>query len=129
MNKLYFTTKFIEKKYLASNPEEDNGFDYENHDNYKEIGDDIQDFVYEAGLVKIDELITILQELKDKGANYVACDWHCDHQELDVYGFNYRKSTDEEVQAIENAEKAKKELLKQRQIKEMEEKLAKLKSE
>jgi hypothetical protein len=126
MSKLYFTTKFIDKKYLASNPEEDNGFDYENHDNYKEIGDVNQS---DAGLVKIDDLITILQELKEKGANYVACDWHCDHQELEVHGFNYRKSTDEEVQEVENVEKAKKELLKQRQIKEMEEKLAKLKAE
>lgn len=130
MSKLYFTNKFIDKKYLESNPEEDNGFDYENHDDYEEIKIGISDSNYsDAGLVKIDELITILQELKDKGANYVACDWHCDHQELEVYGFNYRKSTDEEVQEVENAEKVKKELLKQRQIKEMEEKLAKLKAE
>ena len=126
MSKLYFTTNFIEKKYLASYPHEDNGFDWDVNEDYEEIGDVNQS---DAGLVKIDELITILQELKDKGANYVACDWHCDHQELDVYGFNYRKSTDEEVQAIEDAAKAKKELLKQRQIKEMEEKLAKLKAD
>ena len=126
MSKLYFTNKFIEKKYLASYPHEDNGFDWDVNEDYEEIGDVNQS---DAGLVKIDELITILQELKDKGANYVACDWHCDHQELDVYGFNYRKSTDEEVQAIEDAAKAKKELLKQRQIKEMEEKLAKLKAD
>jgi len=126
MSKLYFTNKFIEKKYLASYPHEDNGFDWDVNEDYEEIGDNNQS---DAGLVKIDELITILQELKENGANYVACDWHCDHQELDVYGFNYRKSTDEEVQAIEDAAKAKKELLKQRQIKEMEEKLAKLKAE
>ena len=125
MSKLYFTNKFIEKKYLASYPHEDNGFDWDVNEDYEEIGDNNQS---DAGLVKIDELITILQGLKEKGANYVACDWHCDHQELDVYGFNYRKSTDEEVQAIEDAAKAKKELLKQRQIKEMEEKLAKLKA-
>jgi hypothetical protein len=125
MSKLYFTNKFIEKKYLASYPHEDNGFDWDVNEDYEEIGDNNQS---DAGLVKIDELITILQELKENGANYVACDWHCDHQELDVYGFNYRKSTDEEVQAIEDAAKAKKELLKQRQIKEMEEKLAKLKA-
>jgi len=125
MSKLYFTNKFIEKKYLASYPHEDNGFDWDVNEDYEEIGDNNQS---DAGLVKIDELITILQGLKEKGANYVACDWHCDHQELDVYGFNYRKSTDEEVQTIEDAAKAKKELLKQRQIKEMEEKLAKLKA-
>ena len=126
MSKLYFTSNFIEKKYLASYPHEDNGFDWDVNEDYEEIGDTNQS---DAGLVKIDELITILQELKDKGANYVACDWHCDHQELDVYGFNYRKSTDEEVQVVEDAAKAKKELLKQRQIKEMEDKLAKLKAE
>ena len=122
----YFTNKFIGKKYLTSNPQEDNGFDYEIDDDYRETGDVNQS---DAGLVKIDELITILQELKEKGANYVACDWHCDHQELEVHGFNYEKSTDEEIQSIEDAAKLKKELLKQRQIKEMEEKLAKLKSE
>ena len=127
MNITYFTNKFIEEKCLTSNPQEDNGFDYETDDDYKEIGDINQS---DAGLVKIDDLITILQELKDKGANYVACDYNdWGHQELDVYGFNYRKSTDEEIQAIEDAAKAKKELLKQRQIKEMEEKLAKLKAE
>lgn len=126
MNITYFTNKFIEEKCLISNPQEDNGFDYEIDDDYRETGDVNQS---DAGLVKIDELITILQELKDKGANYVACDWHCDHQELEVQGFNYRKSTDEEVQVVEDAAKAKKELLKQRQIKEMEDKLAKLKAE
>ena len=122
----YFTNKFIGKHYLTSNPQEDNGFDYEIDDDYRETGDVNQS---DAGLVKIDELITILQELKDKGANYVACDWHCDHQELEVHGFNYRKSTDEEVQEVEDALNAKKELMKQRQIKELEEKLAKLKAE
>ncbi len=126
MNITSFTNKFIEKKYLTSNPQEDNGFDYESDDDYREIGDVNQS---DSGLVKIDDLITILQELKDKGSNYVACDWHCDHQELDVYGFNYRKSTYEEVKVVEDEAKAKKELLKQRQIKEMEDKLAKLKSE
>lgn len=122
----YFTSKFIGEESLMSCPQEDNGFDYEIDDQYKETGDLNQ---CDAGLVKIDELITILQGLKNKGANYVACDWHCDHGELEVYGFNYRKSTDEEVQAVEEAEKAKKELLKQKLIKEMEEKIAKLKAE
>lgn len=126
MNITSFTNKFIEKKYLTSNPQEDNGFDYESDDDYREIGDVNQS---DSGLVKIDDLITILQELKDKGSNYVACDWHCDHQELDVYGFNYRKSTYEEVKVVEDEAKAKKELLKQRQIKEMEDNLAKLKAE
>ena len=126
MNKVYFTSQFIEEKSLESRPYEDNGFDYENHDDYEEIGDPNYT---DSGLVKLDELIEVLKELKDKGANYVACDWHCDHVELEVHGFNYRKSTNEEVKEVEDANKTKKDLLKQRQIREMEEKLAKLKSE
>ena len=34
MNITSFTNKFIEKKYLTSNPQEDNGFDYESDDDY-----------------------------------------------------------------------------------------------
>jgi hypothetical protein len=109
MDIIYFTNKFIGKDFLISSPQEDNGFNYEN--DYKELGDFNQS---DAGLVKIDELINILKELKDKGSNYVACDWHCDHGELEVYGFNYRKSTDEEVKVIEDATKLEKELSKQR---------------
>jgi hypothetical protein len=36
----------------------------------------------DAGLVNIDDLIESLIELREKGSNYVACDWHCDHQNL-----------------------------------------------
>lgn len=125
MSKVYFTNKFIEKKYLTSNPQEDNGFDYEVNDDYKEIGDYNQS---DAGRVKIDELIKTLQDLKEKGSNYVACDWHCDHQELEVHGFNFRKSNDEEVKIEEDKIQAKKDLLKKRQIEDLEKQLAKLKS-
>lgn len=52
---------------------------------------------YEGGLVKIDSLINILNEFKEKGANYVACDYHCDHQELDLVAIELRPSTDEEI--------------------------------
>jgi hypothetical protein len=54
----------------------------------------------DAGLVNIDDLIESLIELR-KGSNYVACDWHCDHSELEVHGFNFRKSTDDEVKVEE----------------------------
>lgn len=52
---------------------------------------------YEGGLVKIDSLINILNEFKENGANYVACDYHSDHQELDLVAIELRPSTDEEI--------------------------------
>ena len=125
MNKVYFTNKFINKTHLTSTPEEDNGFDFEKDNDYQTIGDTNYS---DAGLVKIDELIKTLQDLKEKGSNYVACDWHCDHQELEVHGFNFRKSNDEEVKIEEDKIQAKKDLLKKRQIEDLEKQLAKLKS-
>lgn len=125
MTTKYFTTKFIQKIGMESRPEEENGFDYESYESYEEIGDVNQS---DAGLVNLDKLINTLQLLKEKGANYVACDWHCDHVELDVYGFNFKPSTDSEIKIVEDAILAKKELLKQRQIKELEDKLARLKA-
>ena len=125
MSKVYFTNKFINKTYLTSTPEEDNGFDFEKDDDYQTIGDTNYS---DSGLVKIDELIKTLQDLKEKGSNYVACDWHCDHQELEIHGFNFRKSNDEEVKIEEDKIQAKKDLLKKRQIEDLEKQLAKLKS-
>ena len=109
MSKVYFTNKFINKTYLTSTPEEDNGFDFEKDNDYQTIGDTNYS---DAGLVKIDELIKTLQDLKEKGSNYVTCDWHCDHQELEVHGFNFRKSNDDEVKIEEDKIQAKKDLLK-----------------
>lgn len=125
MSKVYFTNKFINKTYLTSTPEEDNRFDFEKDDDYQTIGDTNYS---DSGLVKIDELIKTLQDLKEKGSNYVACDWHCDHQELEIHGFNFRKSNDEEVKIEEDKIQAKKDLLKKRQIEDLEKQLAKLKS-
>lgn len=126
MSKVYFTSKLIDKVYLTSTPEEDNGLDWEKDNSYQTLGDENYS---DAGLVKIDELIKTLQDLKDKGSNYVACDWHCDHQELEVHGFNFRKSnTEEEVKVEEDKIQAKKEILKKRQIEDLEKQLAKLKS-
>ena len=78
--------------------------------------------------ILIDKLINILQDFKSKGANYVACDWHCDHQELDLYGFEFRKATEEEI-AEKELEFAKREAnRKADEIRQLEAKLEKLKS-
>lgn len=120
--KSYFSAKNVGIEYLESRPEADFGFDYESDMIY--IVDENRS---DSGLVNIQQLIDSLEALKESGANYVACDWHCDHQELEVHGLEFRKGTDEEIKEVEDKIIAKASLLKERQIRDLEEKLAKLK--
>lgn len=125
MKTIYFTSKNIGKTVnIESRPEDEIGYDWET-ENYQIIGDEQ---LSDTGLVNIDTLISTLESFKEKGANFVSCDWHCDHGELDVSGYNFTHSSDSEINIAKDAMLAKKELLKQRQIKELEDKLAKLKA-
>jgi hypothetical protein len=105
---------------------EDNGLDYEIHDNYEVLGDTLHS---DAGLVSIEKLISVLVDMNSKGANYVSCDWHCDHQELEVHGVLYRASTKEEIQVELDKHTQKLEASKQREIEALELKLKTLKGE
>jgi len=96
MDTFFITSKFIGNESLDARPEEDLGSDYDNYGNFDFIGNEPYD-KSDAGVVDIVQLMAILMEMKAKGANYVACDWHCDHQELDLYGFNITASTSEEI--------------------------------
>ena len=93
---LFFTLKKIGQTDIRANAEEDLGLDWDIHSDSTTLGEVLYS---DAGLVKIDELMATLVELQDKGANYVACDWHDDHQELEVYGVEFRVATDEERDA------------------------------
>jgi hypothetical protein len=123
---LFIKQEVIQEISLESRPYEDMGFDYENYGNFEELGETHDG---EAGLVSIDVLINSLQELKSNGANYVSCDWHCDHVELDLYGVQYRLATPEEIESFKQAQKLKKEDEKKREIERLEQKLKRLKDE
>jgi hypothetical protein len=126
MSVIYFTQKLIDKQYLLDTANEDNGLDYEIHDNYEKLGDTLHS---DAGLVSIEKLISVLVDMNSKGANYVSCDWHCDHQELEVHGVLYRASTKEEIQVELDKHTQKLEASKQREIEALEQKLKTLKGE
>jgi hypothetical protein len=127
MNKeIFFNLKSIGRKDIVARSEEDLGLDWDHHSDSKTFGDTLYS---DAGLVKIEELISTLVELNSKGANYVACDWHCDHQELEVYGVEFRLATPEEVATyIAKRDQDKKES-DEAKIKRLEEQLKTLKGE
>lgn len=121
---VYTHQKFIENISLESRPEEDMGFDYDTYSNFIELGDSNRS---ESGLVSIDNLITSLEKMKSNGCNYVSCDWHCDHVELDLYGFEYRLATDEEVRTYHIKKQKEKSMKREEEILRLETKLQFLK--
>ena len=123
---IFFNLKNIGHKGIAARSEEDLGLDWDIHSDTKTLGDILYS---DAGLVKIEDLISTLVELNAKGSNYVACDWHDDHQELEVYGVEFRLSTPEEVtEHIAKRNQHKKES-DEAKIKRLEEQIKTLKGE
>lgn len=47
--------------------------------------------------IKIDVLRSLLNQLEEKGANYVAIEYHTDHQELELDGILITTATPEEI--------------------------------
>jgi hypothetical protein len=127
MSFLYFTQRLIEKKSIESEPESDLGFNYEDHEDFFVIEE--PDRLSDAGLVPIDTLIETLNALMLKGANYVSCDWHCDHGDLDVYGYEFKAASQDEVNEhlVKLAELKLKE--KEEKIRRLEQRISQLKSD
>ena len=65
--------------------------DYEHNEIYEGNTNQVND------PIKIDDLITILNGLKDEGSNYVSIDFHHDHREYELDGQIIRLATQEEI--------------------------------
>jgi hypothetical protein len=98
---------------------EEFGFDYDVHEDFVEIGDGKRGDA-DAYPIKIDRMISILQQMKDEGATHVEIDYHTDHIGYDMTGWSIRLANKEEIDVVEGKEKAhrekmekKKELLRQ----------------
>jgi len=122
---MIFNQTLISQVDLRSNPEEELGLDWDIHADSIVKGD----LYCDAGLVNIDQLIDTLTEMRSKGATHAACDWHCDHQELEVYGVKFELASEEERQAHFDRVKERDQKKKEMEIKALEHKLAKLKGE
>lgn len=109
----YFTQKNLETKQFYVEPENDCGFNWDSNDRYEVI----QEANYlDGGMVSIENMRKALDEFEKQGANYVNVDFHCDHNEVEVTGVIFGKSTQEEVDAYIKEELAQKEAKKEKEI-------------
>ena len=93
----YIKSVFKRKISMESRPEEEMGYNSDDIDsNYEFIGD-VPYHKTDAGLVNIKTLIEKLKEMESKGINYVGCEYHSDHIELDLYGFVLEEPTESEI--------------------------------
>ena len=109
----YFTQKNLKTKQFYVEPENDHGFNWDSSDSYEVI----QEVNYlDGGMVSIENMRKALDEFEKQGANYVNVDFHCDHNEVEVTGVIFRKSTQEEVDNYIKEELAQKEAKKEKEI-------------
>lgn len=109
----YFTQKNLETKQFYVEPENDCGFNWDSNDRYEVI----QEANYlDGGMVSIENMRMVLDEFEKQGANYVNVDFHCDHNEVEITGVIFGKSTQEEIDAYIKEELDQKEAKKTKEI-------------
>lgn len=121
----YFTKKILETEQFYVEPESDLGYDWNSNDRYEVI----EELNYlEGGVISIENMRKALDEFEKQGANYVNVDFHCDHNEVEVTGVIYSKSTDEEIALFIKSEEEKKENAKTEHIAKLEAEIERIKN-
>jgi hypothetical protein len=101
------------------------GFSYNDiSDRFVEI-EKVKGYYANSTPIKIDDMISILQSLKQKGSTHVQIEDHCDHHGYDISGFEIRLSTNEEIEDYESKRKIERE--KNEKIKLLQEEINKIK--
>jgi hypothetical protein len=77
----------------------------------------------------IDEAIEMLQKMKEKGANYIEIDYHCDHVSYLFSGWEIRKATKEELDKEQSTQDEYRQKIKEKKIKELQDQINELKNE
>lgn len=129
---IYIKKRFIDDASVSEidfNFNQTFGFDYTIHDDIVEIKELNQAYSLDSEPIEIDRLISILQDLKKSGANYVMLESNCDHQGYDIEGYYITLATQEEIDMFLNLTSSKKKKNKDLEIKRLKEKLKKLRDE
>jgi hypothetical protein len=72
-------------------------FDYDRNSEFVEIKKNLETYYADAEPIRIDDMIKVLQNLKDSGSTHVQIETHHDHHGYDISGFEIRLSTQEEI--------------------------------
>lgn len=93
----YIKSVLKRKISMESRPAEEMGYNSDDIDSDYEFIGDVPYHKTDAGLVNIKTLIEKLKEMESEGINYVGCEYHSDHVELDLYGFVLEEPTESEL--------------------------------
>jgi hypothetical protein len=80
----------------------------------------------EAGDIPIESMKALIQKAEDAGANFIQIDWHCDHEEYDVYGSKITRVDEEGLKRIAEKEATRLDLVRLNEIKTLKKRLEKL---
>jgi hypothetical protein len=124
-NTIYFTSKEVSEIDHYSDAAGENGYDWDSDGRYEVIGDKASTH---GGMVSINKMREYLSEMEKIGSNYVRIGFHSDHNELEIVGVSYTKSTQEEIDAYLEKEIKVKEARKQARIAELQAEMDRIKS-
>jgi hypothetical protein len=121
----YFTQKILKTEQFYVEPENDHGFNWDSNDSYEVI----QELNYlEGGIISIENMRKTLDKFEKQGANYVNVDFHCDHNEVEITGIIFGRSTQEEIDAYIKEELAQKEAKKEKEIARLQAEIERIKN-
>lgn len=121
----YFTQKILKTEQFYVEPENDHGFNWDSNDRYEVI----QEVNYlEGGMISIENMRKALDKFEKQGANYVNVDFHCDHNEVEVTGIIFGRSTQEEIDAYIKEELVQKEAKKEKEIARLQSEIERIKN-
>jgi hypothetical protein len=76
--------------------------------------------------IPIKDMKELIQRAEDAGANFIQIDYHCDHEEYEVYGSKITRLDEEAIIKLEKKKADKAEMVRLDKIKVLKDRLAKL---
>ena len=81
----------------------------------------------EARDIPIEDMKALIQKAEDAGANFISIDYHCDHEEYDIYGSKISRISDIDVIKEKKKQAIAEALKKKDKIRNLEDQIAELK--
>jgi len=79
--------------------------------------------------IPIEDIKALIQKAEDAGANYIQIDYHCDHEEYEIYGSHISRKTKKEVDKYNKVKSVSEKMKKMGKIRALEAELKNLKNE